>query len=183
MGEGARRGCRRSSGWVALGAFIAGGIVCGPVPASAGASTPAACVAAVRHVAVPSFRLVVEPASDLIYTRIDVRPPLIVVGERAFATWGCHAVIHELGHAFDMTLMTPATRRHFASEFLHDPRPWYVQEQNSPVERFAEIYHLCALVLPVARAASSAELRLTRPELAGACAYIGHLGAKSAARA
>lgn len=183
MGEGARRACRRSSGWVALAAFIAGGMVCGPVPASAGASTPAGCVAEVRDVRVPSFRLAVQPASDLIYTRIDVRPPQIVVGERAFGRWGCHAVIHELGHAFDMTLMTPVTRRRFASEFLHDPRPWYVPEQDSPVERFAEIYRLCALGLPVARAEPSAELRLTRSELAGACAYIGRVGVKTATRA
>jgi hypothetical protein len=183
MGEGSGRGRRRPGGWVVVAAFVAVGIACAPVHASAGASTPAACVAAVRNVPVPSFRLVVQPASDLVYTRTDVRPPQIVVGERAFERWGCHAVIHELGHALDMTMMTPATRRRFATEFLHDPRPWSVPAQNSPVERFAEIYHLCALGLPVARAASSAQLELTRRELAGACAYIEGLGAKPAPRA
>lgn len=180
-GEAARRGRRRWSGTVAVATLAAGGLVCSTPPARPGSLAPAACVAAVRNEPLPAFRLVVRPRSDLIYTRVETRPPEIVVGGRAFVRrgWGCHAVVHEIGHAFDEMLMTPATRRRFAVEFLHDPRPWFAPDQDSPVEAFAEIYYLCATGSPVSRAAASAELNLTPVRLAGACAYIAGVGAGS----
>jgi hypothetical protein len=51
-------------------------------------------------------------------------------------------LLHELGHAFDTQRMTPADRATFEAIF-RDHRAWR-SPPNSPHERFAEAYSLCA---------------------------------------
>src|SRR4051794_23284998 len=51
-------------------------------------------------------------------------------------------LLHELGHAFDTQRMTSADRAAFEGIF-GDRRPWRTAP-NSPHERFAEAYSLCA---------------------------------------
>ena len=51
-------------------------------------------------------------------------------------------LLHELGHAFDTQRMTPADRASFEGMF-GDRREWRTAP-NSPHERFAEAYSLCA---------------------------------------
>src|SRR3954468_13703704 len=51
-------------------------------------------------------------------------------------------LLHELGHAFDTQRLTTADRAAFEGIF-RDGRPWRTAP-NSPHERFAEAYSLCA---------------------------------------
>jgi hypothetical protein len=52
------------------------------------------------------------------------------------------AFLHELGHVFDMSVMTDADRARFTA-IIHDPRPWYV------VTAVASVVWVISLVLGV----------------------------------
>lgn len=51
--------------------------------------------------------------------------------------------LHEIGHLFDYQVMTPRARMVFRF-FIRDRRPWR-SPPNSPHERFATAYSLCAV--------------------------------------
>jgi len=57
-------------------------------------------------------------------------------------------LLHELGHAFDAQMSERARARFNA--LFRDPRPWR-SAANSPHERFAEAYRLCAMRPRIAR--------------------------------
>lgn len=51
--------------------------------------------------------------------------------------------VHELGHGFDLRLMTPAARVRF-TRIIHTSLPW-LPGVDGPMEWFADAYGLCAL--------------------------------------
>lgn len=177
-GEGEVLGRCRTCAWAACLAVM---VAVGATGADAGharrrPARPAGCVAEVRNVRVPRYSLVVEARSELVYTRPGARPPQVVVGGRGFARWGCHAVIHELGHAFDATLLTPAERTFFETDVLRERGPWSAARSDAPVEKFAEVYYLCATGKAPAEAAREVRLRLSRRELRVACGFLRTIG-------
>lgn len=55
-----------------------------------------------------------------------------------------HVFLHELGHVYDDTSMTDATRAKFMA-IMHLRGPWVRPlGKNAPAEKFAEAYSLCA---------------------------------------
>jgi hypothetical protein len=70
-------------------------------------------------------------------------------------------LLHELGHAFDTQRLTPAYRAAFEGIF-GDTRPWRTAP-NSPHERFAEAYSLCARHARIARTYTAAYGYRTTP--------------------
>lgn len=69
----------------------------------------------------------------------------------------CQVLLHEIGHAFDWTLLRPANRRYIGCSILRQssPSPWWSYLENnqwvgggegydSPIERFAEAYKFVA---------------------------------------
>src|SRR4051812_16316666 len=80
-------------------------------------------------------------------------------------------LLHELGHAFDTQRLTPAYRAGFASIF-GDRRAWR-SPPNSPHERFAEAYSLCARHVAIKRTYEGAYgYRATPRQHRRACALI-----------
>src|SRR3954470_19693913 len=80
-------------------------------------------------------------------------------------------VLHEVGHAFDATAMTDADRAAFQAIF-RDTRPWR-SPPNSPHERFAEAYSLCARHASIARTYGAAYgYRATPSQHRRVCALI-----------
>jgi hypothetical protein len=80
-------------------------------------------------------------------------------------------LLHELGHAFDTQRLTPAYRSGFESIF-RDTRAWR-SAPNSPHERFAEAYSLCARHTRIARTYTAAYgYRATPAQHRRACALI-----------
>jgi hypothetical protein len=78
-------------------------------------------------------------------------PPTIYLGP---AVRDRAVLLHELGHAFDAQRMTPAYRAAFES-IIGDTRAWR-SPPNSPHERFAEAYSLCARHARIARTYTAA---------------------------
>lgn len=56
-------------------------------------------------------------------------------------------LLHELGHQVDYFEMTDPARARFR-RLIRDPRPWRSTGGNSPHEKFAEAYSLCAWLQP-----------------------------------
>src|SRR4051794_20322764 len=80
-------------------------------------------------------------------------------------------LLHELGHAFDTQRLTPAYRTGFESIF-GDTRAWR-SPPNSPHERFAEAYSLCARHATIKRTYTAAYgYRATPRQHQRACALI-----------
>jgi hypothetical protein len=80
-------------------------------------------------------------------------------------------LLHELGHAFDAQRMTPGRRAAFERIF-GDTRPWR-SPPNSPNERFAEAYSLCARHAHIARTYEAAYgYRATPSQHLRVCALI-----------
>jgi hypothetical protein len=80
-------------------------------------------------------------------------------------------LLHELGHAFDAQRLTPAYRSAFERIF-GDTRPWR-SPPNSPHERFAEAYSLCARHPRIARTYTAAYgYRATPGQHRRVCALI-----------
>src|SRR5437764_13243145 len=80
-------------------------------------------------------------------------------------------LLHELGHAFDAQRLTPAYRSAFERIF-GDTRPWR-SPPNSPHDRFAEAYSLCARHASIARTYGAAYgYRATPSQHQRVCALI-----------
>jgi hypothetical protein len=80
-------------------------------------------------------------------------------------------LLHELGHAFDAQRLTPAFRAGFESIF-GDSRAWR-SPPNSPHERFAEAYSLCARHATIAKTYGAAYgYRATPSQHRRVCALI-----------
>lgn len=79
-------------------------------------------------------------------------------------------VWHELGHAFDYSVMTDANRDTWRS-IMHERRPWRTSP-NSPHERFAESYALCQL--GTRGAFRGYDFWPTRRQLRAICLLIRH---------
>src|SRR3954452_7394432 len=84
-------------------------------------------------------------------------------------------VLHEVGHAFDATEMTDPDRAAFQAIF-RDTRPWRAPP-NSPHERFAEAYSLCARHPAVRRTYAGAYgYRVTPAQQRRVCGLIRRAG-------
>ena len=95
-------------------------------------------------------------------------PPTIFLGT---AVRDRPTLLHELGHAFDTQRLTPAYRTAFEGIF-GDTRAWR-SPPNSPHERFAEAYSLCARHPTIKRTYSAAYgYRATPRQHRRACALI-----------
>jgi hypothetical protein len=80
-------------------------------------------------------------------------------------------LLHEVGHAFDATVLTDAYRAAF-SGLVGDRRAWR-SPPNSPHEKFAEAYALCALKPKLRRTHTAAyALRVTPRLHKRVCALI-----------
>src|SRR3954466_6269256 len=80
-------------------------------------------------------------------------------------------LLHEVGHAFDATEMTDADRAAFQATF-RDTRAWR-SPPNSPHERFAEAYSLCARHPAIRRAYTGAYgYRVTPAQQRRVCGLI-----------
>jgi hypothetical protein len=85
-------------------------------------------------------------------------------------------LLHELGHAFDTQRLTPGYRAAFEGIF-RDTRAWRAPP-NSPHERFAEAYSLCARHARIARTYTAAYgYRATPRQHRSVCALIKRAGA------
>jgi hypothetical protein len=85
-------------------------------------------------------------------------------------------LLHELGHAFDGQRLTPAWRAGFEA-IVGDTRPWR-SPPNSPHERFAEAYSLCARHAVIRRTYAAAYgYRVTPAQHRRVCALIKRAGA------
>jgi hypothetical protein len=99
-------------------------------------------------------------------------PPTIFLGS---AVRDRPILMHELGHAFDAQRMTPADRAAFEAIFA-DRRQWRAAP-NSPHERFAEAYSLCARHARIRRAYTGAYgYRVTPRRHRRVCALIDRAG-------
>src|SRR3954453_4830583 len=106
-------------------------------------------------------------------------PPTIFLGA---AVRDRAVLLHELGHAFDTQRMTPAYRAAFQG-IVGDTRAWR-SPPNSPHERFAEAYSLCAHHARMARAYTAAYgYRVTPRQHARVCALIKRASAAATAAA
>jgi hypothetical protein len=95
-------------------------------------------------------------------------PPTIFLGP---AVRDRPILLHELGHAFDAQRLTPAYRSAFERIF-GDTRAWR-SPPNSPHERFAEAYSLCARHPRIARTYTAAyDYRATPGQHRRVCALI-----------
>src|SRR3954467_4806022 len=84
-------------------------------------------------------------------------------------------LLHEVGHAFDATEMTDADRAAFQAVF-RDTRAWR-SPPNSPHERFAEAYSLCARHPAIRRAYTGAYgYRVTPAQQRRVCGLIRRAG-------
>jgi hypothetical protein len=84
-------------------------------------------------------------------------------------------LLHEVGHAFDAAEMTDADRAAF-SAIIGDTRPWQAAP-NSPKERFAEAYSLCARQPVIRRTYTAAYLyRVTPAQHRRVCGLIRRIG-------
>ena len=84
-------------------------------------------------------------------------------------------LLHEVGHAFDATEMTDADRAAFQALF-HDTRAWR-SPPNSPHERFAEAYSLCARRPAIRRAYTGAyAYRVTPRQQRRVCGIVRRAG-------
>src|SRR3954467_11552024 len=91
-------------------------------------------------------------------------------------------LLHELGHAFDAQRMTPADRVAFEAIF-RDRRVWR-SPPNSPHERFAEAYSLCARHPRIRRAYTAAYgYRVTPHRHRRVCALIQRAGSAATSAA
>lgn len=155
------------------------------LPATAAASTtrapsPAACVAAARY-AIPPHTIVVEPGSSSALTLPGTRPVEIVIGDGALARWGCHVVLHEIGHAFDAVFMTSSLRSAFRARVVRGRQPWFSSGVAAPVEIFAEVFRLCATVAKPSTRRSGVPRTLSSDEIDAGCEIVeraSHLPAR-----
>src|SRR3954447_6880991 len=84
-------------------------------------------------------------------------------------------LLHEVGHAFDAAEMTDADRAAFDAIFA-DARAWEAAP-NSPKERFAEAYSLCARSPAIRRAYTGAyAYRVTPAQQRRVCGLIRRVG-------
>jgi hypothetical protein len=84
-------------------------------------------------------------------------------------------LLHEVGHAFDATTLTDPQRARFEAIF-GDTRPWR-SPSNSPHERFAEAYSLCARHPVIRRTYTAAYgYRVTPAQQRRVCALIRRAG-------
>ena len=88
---------------------------------------------------------------------------------------------HELGHHFDYTVMTPDARGAFMEVMGLVGRAWRERGGNSPHERFAEAYRMCARSLLSADDRSQGyDYQPTRSQHRRVCALIVRTGAGTA---